>query len=79
MGLKTPIVKLNLHFKAKSSLCDSIDRYIHFKGTITVPNSGTATNPNNRHMTVILKVPKQIVRFVNRKNCLQIRRVKSVI
>ena len=32
----------------KSILCDYCDAYILARGTITVPNSGTATNPNNR-------------------------------
>ena len=31
-----------------SSLCDYSDAYILASGTITVPNTGTAENPNNR-------------------------------
>ena len=31
------------------SLCDYSDAYIAVKGTITVPNTGTAAAPNNRN------------------------------
>ena len=33
----------------KSILCDYSDEYIVFKGTITVPNTGTAAAQNNRN------------------------------
>ena len=33
----------------KSSLCGCSDVYILVSGTITVPNTGTAANPNNRN------------------------------
>ena len=29
------------------SLCGYSDTYIHVKGTITIPNTGTAVAPNN--------------------------------
>ena len=32
----------------KSSLCDYSDAYILVRGTITVPNTGAAINPNNK-------------------------------
>ena len=37
----------------RSSLCDYSDAYILVKGTITVPNTGTAAAPNNRNKNVI--------------------------
>ena len=37
----------------KSSLCDYSDAYILVTGTITVPNTGTAANPNNRKNIII--------------------------
>ena len=39
----------------RSSLCDYSDMYILVKGTITVPNPGTAADFNNRNKKVILK------------------------
>ena len=38
---------------AKSSSCDYSDAYILVSGTITVPNTGIAANPNNRKNTII--------------------------
>ena len=43
MDHTAPIVKL------KSSLCDYSDAYIHVKGTVTIPNTGTAAAPDNRN------------------------------
>ena len=39
----------------KCGSCDYSDEYVLFKGTITVPNTGTAAVPNNRHKEVIFK------------------------
>ena len=39
----------------KGSLCDYSDAYIHFKGTKTILNTGTAAAPNNRNKNVIFK------------------------
>ena len=39
----------------RSYLCDYSDAYIYVKGTITVPNTGTATAPNNGNTKVIFK------------------------
>ena len=44
-------VSNHLKFKTsmiRSNLCDYSDAYMHVKGTITVPNTGTATAPNSR-------------------------------
>ena len=46
----------------KSILCDYSDAYIHVKGSITVPNTGTAATPNNRNKKVIFK---NCVPFIN--------------
>ena len=37
------------------SLCDYSDAYIHVKGTITIPNTGTVATPNNVNKKVIFK------------------------
>ena len=37
----------------RSNLRDYSDAYIHVKGTIEVPNTGTAAAPNNRKKKVI--------------------------
>ena len=39
----------------RSYLCDYSDAYIHVKGTITAPNTGTAPAANNRNKKVIFK------------------------
>ena len=39
----------------RSSLYDYSDAQILVKGTITVPNTGTAATPNNRNKKVIFK------------------------
>ena len=49
MDHTAPIVKL------KSSLCDYSDAYIHVKGTVTIPNTGTAAAPDNRNKKIIFK------------------------
>ena len=33
-----------------SSLCDYIDEYIYLGGTLTIPNTGTAVNPNKKNV-----------------------------
>ena len=44
-----PVIKLNLKLQLIMSNCDYSDAYMHVKGTITVPNIGTATAPINRN------------------------------
>ena len=36
----------------RSNLCHYSDVYIHVKGTMTFPNTGTAAAPNNRNKKV---------------------------
>ena len=38
-----------------SSLCSYRDAYIAVKGTISVPNTGTVADPNNRNKEVVFK------------------------
>ena len=45
-------VSYQIRFKTsiiRSILCDYSYAYIHVKGTITVPNTGTAAAPNNQN------------------------------
>ena len=49
----TPVVKLNLNFNVKSSLCDYSDSYILVSGTMTVPNTRTTANPDNKNNIII--------------------------
>ena len=39
----------------RSSLCHYSDTYLLVKGTVTVPNTGTAAAPNNRNKKVTFK------------------------
>ena len=39
-----------LIYMLHSSLCDYIDEYIYLSGTLTIPNTGTAANPNKKKM-----------------------------
>ena len=50
----TLVAKINLNSMLRSSLCDCSDAYILVKGTITVPNTGTAAAANNRNKKVTL-------------------------
>ena len=47
-------IKFNISM-VRSYLCDYGDAYIHVKGTITVPNTGTAAAPNNGNTKLIFK------------------------
>ena len=51
----TLVAKINLNSMLRSSLCDCSDAYILAKGTITVPNTGTAAAANNRNKKVTFK------------------------
>ena len=39
----------------RSNSCDYSDAYVHVKGIITVPNTGTVAAPNNRNEKVLFK------------------------
>ena len=45
----------NIEHNLNSSLCDYSDAYIAVKGTITVPNTGTAATSNNINKGVVFK------------------------
>ena len=40
----------------ESSLCGYSDAYLHVKGTITTPDTGTVATSNNRNKNVIFKI-----------------------
>ena len=51
----TRIVKLVKTAMLRSSLCDYSDAYILVKGTITIANRRTASEPNNADKKVMFK------------------------
>ena len=60
--------------KLTSSLCHYSDAYIPVSGTITVPNRGTAANPNN----IIIKSLAPFTEFVSRIKNTQIDNAKDI-
>ena len=52
----------------RSNLYDYSDAYIHIKETITVPNTGTATAPNNRNKKVIFKKCAPFTNYIGEIN-----------
>ena len=52
----------------RSDLYDYSDAYIHVKGTMTVPNTGTAATPNNRNKYVIFKNYTPFTNYINEIN-----------
>ena len=62
----------------RSSLCDYSDSHIFVKGTITVPNTGTAAAPNNRNKEVIFKNGAPFTDDIGEINNKQIDHVKGV-
>ena len=61
-----------------SSLCDYSDAYILVKGTITVPNTGTAATPNNRNKKVIFKNCVPFTDCVSEINSKEIDHAKDI-
>ena len=62
----------------KSSLCDYSDAYIVVKGTITVPNTGTAAAPNNRNKAVVFKNSAPFTDCISEINNTQIYNAKDI-
>ena len=60
-----------------SSLCDYSDAYIVVSGTITVPNTGTAENPNNRK-NIIFKNYAPFTNCISEINDTQIDNAKDI-
>ena len=60
-----------------SSLCDYSDAYIVVSGTITVPNTGTAENPNNRK-NIIFKNYAPFTNCISEINDTQIGMLKTL-
>ena len=67
--LTTPIIKLNVK--------RSRDAYIIVKGTITVPNTGTVANLNNRK-SIIIKDSAPFTNWINEINNTQIDNAKDI-
>ena len=70
----TPIVKLNL--RLQSSLCNYNDTYILVSVTITVPNTGTAANPDNTK-NIIVKNCAPFIDCISEINNTQIDNAKD--
>ena len=62
----------------RSSLCDYSDSHILVKGTITVPNTGTAAAPNNRNKEVIFKNGAPFTDCIGEINNKQIDHAKGI-
>ena len=74
----TPTVKLNLKLlMLKSSLCDYSDAYILVSGAITVPETGTAANLNNRK-NIIIKNCVPFTDSISEINNIQIDNAKDI-
>ena len=60
-----------------SSLCDYSDAYIVVSGTITVPNTETAENPNNRK-NIIFENYAPFTNCISEINDTQIDKAKDI-
>ena len=67
---KIPMLKL--------SLCDYSDTYIHFKGTIAIPNTGTGVDPKNRSKKVIFKKCAPLTDCIHEMNNTQVDEAKDI-
>ena len=52
----------------KSSLPDYTDAYIHVKGTIAIPSTGTAANQNNKNEKVIFRNCARLISCISEIN-----------
>ena len=64
--------------KLRTSLCDYRDAHILVKGTITVPNTGTAATPNDKNKILIFKTCAPFTDFVSEINNTEIDRAKNI-
>ena len=62
----------------RSSLCDYSDAYILVSGTMTIPNTGTAANPNNRK-SIIIKTCAPFTACINEINNTEIDNAKDIV
>ena len=62
----------------RSSLRDYSDMYILVKGTITVPNTGTAAAPDSRNKKVIFKNCTPFTDCISEINNKEINRAKDI-
>ena len=63
---------------SKSSLCDYSDACIVFKGTVTVPNIGTAAAPNNGNKEVVFKNCVPFTHCITEINSTRIDNAKDI-
>ena len=62
----------------RSNLCGYSDAYIHVKGSITVPNNGTTTAPNNRNKNVIFKNCASFTNCINKIKNTQVDKAHDI-
>ena len=62
----------------RTNICDYSDAYIHIKGTIRVPNTGTAAAPNNRNKNVIFKHYPPFINYISEINNTQVDDVHDI-
>ena len=66
-------VKLNLkHKMIRSNLCDYSDAYVHVKVDIEIPNTRTATAPNNKNNKVTFENYAPFINSISRINNTQV-------
>ena len=56
----------------RSTLCDYSDAYIHVKGNMKIPNTGTLATKNNRDKKVTFKNCTPFTNFISKINNAQI-------
>ena len=62
----------------KPSLCDYTDAHILAKGTVTIPNTGTAANPNHNNNKVIFKNCVPFTVYITELHNAQVDNTKSI-
>ena len=63
---------------SRPSLCDYIDAYIAVRGTITIPNTGTAAAQNNRNKEVVFENCAPFTDCIKETNNTQIDNAKDI-
>ena len=56
----------------RSNFCDYSNTHIHVKGTMTVPNTGTAAAQNNRNKNVTFKNCAPSINYISDINITQV-------
>ena len=74
-----PGIKLNLKISMiRSNLCDYSDAYVDVKGTITIPNTGTAAATSNVDKKIIFKNCAPFINCINEINNAQVDDVRDI-